>query len=163
MSGLTVGNMVKEMPINRLQASGLLLKIRSILLSTDAPPHTLALSFALGTLISLAPTPGLNTILTLLLMNFFRHLPRVGIMAAMAVWNVFVVTPMYALGYRLGLFLFGDTVIAQPTSPVLAQLSSLSRGFFLGNLIIAIVFASLCYLVIFFFWGWWRRRKHSEN
>jgi len=147
-----------QQTVNKACGSGKWQKISSGFLNSDAPPHTLALSFALGTLISLAPTPGLNTILSLLLMNLFRHLPRVGIMAAMAVWNVFVVTPMYALGYQLGVFLFGDTAVAQPTPHILDQLTSLSRGFFLGNLIMAIVFASLCYLVAFIFWGWWRNR-----
>jgi len=129
------------------------------LINTDAPPHSLALSFALGTLISLAPTPGLNTILTLMLMNFFRHLPRVGIMAAMAVWNVFVVTPMYALGYRLGAFLFGDMPVVQPTLPAFDHLTSLGRGFFLGNLVTAVVFALLGYLIVFTFLGWRQNKK----
>lgn len=125
--------------------------------ATDASPHKLALSFALGTLISLAPTPGLNTILTLGLMGLFRQLPRVGVMAAMAVWNVFVVTPMYAIGYKLGLFLFGDTVAAQPTTTFLDQLSGLSRGFFLGNIITAVVVAFVCYGVVYVLFAF--RRK----
>lgn len=129
------------------------------LLNTDAPPHSLALSFALGTLISLAPTPGLNTILTLMLMNFFRHLPRVGIIAAMAVWNVFVVTPMYALGYRLGAYIFGDIPDVQPALPAFGQLTSLGKGFFLGNLVTAVVLALFCYLIVFTFLGWQQNRK----
>jgi uncharacterized protein (DUF2062 family) len=58
------------------------------------------------------------------------------------------VTPIYAVGYRLGIHLFAETAVPEATH-FLGQLTSLSKGFFLGNMITAVVVAIFCYLAVY--------------
>jgi len=105
----------------------------SALLNTNASAKALASSFAMGTLISVLPTPGLNFLLAAFLLTRFKQLNKAALLAAVGVWNGFVVAPLYALSYQVGGFLFG-------TAP-----EQLIKGFLVGNLIIAISITAVSY------------------
>ncbi|MCA9921657.1 MAG: DUF2062 domain-containing protein [Anaerolineales bacterium] len=115
---------------------------------TNASPETTARSFALGTLISVLPTPGFNIALAALLAARYKQLNKAALLAAVGVWNGFVVAPLYALSYQLGEMLFGTMpggfgVVSFPVA-----LLSLVKGFLVGNVLIALLVTAVSYLVV---------------
>ncbi len=117
------------------------------LLKAEASAHNQALGFAVGTFISLLPTPGFNFALALLLASWFR-LHRATVLVSLAVWNVFVTTPLMALSYRLGNYLFPAPATASVTAQWQAQVISFLQGFLVGNLIIAVGITAVSYTII---------------
>ena len=118
------------------------------IVEVEASPHALALAFSLGTLISLLPTPGLNLALIALLTAVFKRIHKGALAASMGVWNVFIITPMYALGHQVGTVLVGDTAVLPP--PPFGRLSNLGAAFFVGNFIVAVAVTAVSYLTIRF-------------
>ena len=109
-------------------------------------PHKKALSFSLGTFISLLPTPGLNILLASGLATGIKTLHRGALFAAIGVWNTLVVTPLYGLAYKLGIWWFGEMTAAEPT--FMAQFINFSKSFLLGNLAIAAGVTFCSYLIV---------------
>lgn len=105
----------------------------SALFNTNAPAEALAKSFAIGTLISVLPTPGLNFLLAAFLLARFKQLNKAALLASIGVWNGFVVAPLYALSYQIGGLLFGGAA------------DQLLKGFLLGNLMIAVGITAVSY------------------
>lgn len=130
-------------------------------LYTEATPHSLALAFALGTLISVLPTPGLNIALAAGLTAVNKSLNRSGLFGAVAVWNAVVVAPLYALSYELGEFLFGQTALTLPMGmPVWVETAvRFCQQFLIGNLIIAAVTAAVSYGVVYSLAAWRQKKK----
>jgi uncharacterized protein (DUF2062 family) len=106
------------------------------LVQTNASPQSIALAFAVGTFISVLPTPGLNLVLATLLASLFKQLNRTGLLAAIAVWNAFVVAPIYVLSHKVGASL-----------PILSG-HNLAIGFLVGNMLLAVVITAVSYLVV---------------
>ena len=106
------------------------------LVQTNASPQSIALAFAIGTFISVLPTPGLNLVLATLLASLFKQLNRTGLLAAIAVWNAFVVAPIYVLSHKVGTSL-----------PILSN-QNLAIGFLVGNLLLALVITAVSYLIV---------------
>lgn len=117
------------------------------LLNAEATVQNQALGFALGTFISLLPTPGVNMALSLLLANWFR-LHKATVLLSLAIWNVFVTAPFFALSYRLGNWLFPAPATASVTAHWQAQVISFVQGFLVGNLIIAGVATAVSYAIV---------------
>ena len=136
--------------LNRIPLSHLLqagkVKVEA-LLKADASAQNQALGFALGTFISLLPTPGFNLALTLLLASWFR-LHKATVFLSLAVWNVFVTAPFFALSYRLGNWLFPAPATATVTEQWQAQAISFVQGFLVGNLIIAAGVTAVSYTFV---------------
>ncbi len=106
----------------------------SALFNTNAPAKALATSFAIGTLISVLPTPGLNFLLAAFLLARFKQLNKAALLAAIGVWNGFVVAPLYAISYQIGGVLFGGSA------------DQLIKGFLVGNLMIAVGITAVSYV-----------------
>jgi uncharacterized protein (DUF2062 family) len=107
-------------------------------METNGSPRSLAQAFALGTFISLLPTPGLNFVLATLLATLFKQLNRGALFAALGVWNAFVATPFYALSYQVSRMLFDSTTVS----------NKVGVYFLLGNLIVALSMTAVSYLLI---------------
>ncbi len=117
-------------------------------LDTNASPEAMASSFALGTLISVLPTPGFNIALAALLAARFKQLNKASLLAAVGVWNGFVVAPLYALSYQLGEMMFGTMPTELMGMPLQVAVMSLLKGFLVGNVLIALVITAVSYLVV---------------
>lgn len=133
----------------------------NLLLKADASAHNQALGFAVGTFISLLPTPGFNFALALLLASWFR-LHRATVLVSLAVWNVFVTAPFFALSYRLGNWLFPAPATASVTAQWQAQVTSFVQGFLVGNLIIAGAVTAVSYTLVLLI-VWLLREKRSKS
>lgn len=117
------------------------------LLNAEASAQNQALGFAVGTFISLLPTPGFNFALALLLASWFR-LHKATVLLSLAIWNVFVTAPFFALSYRLGNWLFPAPATASVTAQWQAQAISFVQGFLVGNLIVAGVVTAVSYTIV---------------
>ena len=138
--------------INFVQLAQILKTKANALLKADASANNQALGFALGTFISLLPTPGFNFALALLLASWFR-LHKATVLVSLAVWNVFVTAPLFALSYKLGNMLFPAPATASVASQWQAQVIAFVQGFLVGNLIIAVGITAVSYaLVLLIFW-----------
>lgn len=102
----------------------------------DASAQNIALAFAVGTFISVLPIPGIDLVLVTLLAALFKQLNRTAMIAALAVWNTFVVAPIYVLSHKVG-----------TSIPLLAD-KNLFIGFLVGNLLLAVVITAVSYLII---------------
>ena len=117
------------------------------LLNAETSAQNQAMGFALGTFISLLPTPGVNMALALLLASWFR-LHKATVLLSLAIWNVFVTAPFFALSYRLGNWLFPAPATASVTAQWQAQVISFVQGFLVGNLIIAGLVTAVSYTIV---------------
>lgn len=131
------------------------------LLNAEASAQNQALGFAVGTFISLLPTPGLNFALSLLLASWFR-LHKATVLLSLAIWNVFVTAPFFALSYRLGNWLFPTPATASVTAQWQAQVISFVQGFLVGNLIVAGVVTAVSYTIVLGIL-WLLRARNSQN
>lgn len=118
------------------------------LMSQPGTPHQLGLAFAIGTFISILPTPGFNFVLASMLLAKWHTLHRAALFASLGVWNMFVVAPLYTLSFQFGRWLFGTPMgDASPLSPLDNPLLWV-QGFLVGNVVTAVTIATLCYFVI---------------
>lgn len=135
--------------LNRIDFSHLLQSAKEkvdLMMKAEASAHNQALGFALGTLISLLPTPGVNIALSLLLASWFR-LHKATVLLSLAVWNVFVTAPFFAMSYRLGNWLFPAPATTSIAAQWQAQVISFVQGFLVGNLIISVAIAAVSYTI----------------
>ena len=130
-------------------------------IDSNATPGNIAAAFALGTLISVLPTPGLNIALASGLTMLFKSLNRVGLFAAIGVWNAIVVAPLYALSYRVGDWLFADSVWSLPlTMPAwMGTAVSFAQNFLIGNLLVAITITLASYAAVYKLAAWQQNKK----
>ena len=131
------------------------------LLKAEASAQNQAMGFAVGTFISLLPTPGFNFALALLLASWFR-LHKATVLLSLAIWNVFVAAPFFALSYRLGEWLFPAPATASVTAQWQAQVISFVQGFLMGNLIVAGVVTAVSYTIVLLI-IWLLREKRSKR
>lgn len=118
------------------------------LLQADAAPSELARAFALGTFISLLPTPGLNMVLTAVIAATCKGIHRGALLASLGVWNALVLAPIYTLGYQLGTVIVGDTVVPTASFILPEKMMQLGLGFFVGNTVLAFVVTAVAYMAI---------------
>lgn len=133
------GSMVQETQFYRFsfnQITGELKQSWRRLIQLDASSQNIALAFAVGTFISVLPIPGIDLALVTLLASVFKQLNRAGMLAALAVWNTFVVAPIYVLSHKVGSSL-----------PLLSE-QHLAVGFLVGNLLLAVVITAVSYFIV---------------
>lgn len=114
----------------------------------ETSPHALALAFSVGTLISLLPTPGLNLVLIGLLTAVFKGIHKGALVASMGVWNIFVITPIYALGHLVGTRLVEDTAVFPSLPLVDGRFTDFGAAFFVGNMVVAVTITAASYVII---------------
>lgn len=114
----------------------------------DASPAQLAQGFALGTFISILPTPGLNILLATALLGMFKELNRMALFAALTFWNTLVVAPLYALSSKLGALIFTARVLQEVGALPGSFLSPKVAHFVVGNVTLALVITAVSYLLV---------------
>lgn len=113
------------------------------------PPLRLALSFAVGTFLSVLPTPGGNVLIAGALTAATRRVERGPLFAALAVWNSAVVTPLYPLGTRLGARLL-DALLRDDAAGWL--------NFAVGTLALAAALAAVSFVAVL---AWSARQRRT--
>ena len=127
------------------------------LMASEASATQVARAFAVGTFIGLVPLPGLDIVLTAVVLRSFRQLERLPLFAAMTVWNNVVAAPLYAAGYRLGAVCLALAPLAIEEKVPHAAVWPLR--FMIGNLIVASVTAVASYLAVQQGFGRYKSRK----
>ena len=126
------------------QLPGVLKRRWQELTQPDVSPQAFALAFAVGTFISVLPIPGLDLALVTLLASLFKQLSRAGLLAAIAIWNTFVVAPIYVLSHQVG----SMVTASFPPLSFADDTNNLVAGFLVGNLLLAVVITAVSYFVV---------------
>lgn len=115
----------------------------------DSSCPQIALSFSLGTLIAILPTPGFGIFIGLSLLVLFKSLNKIAMVLAITVWNPFLQIPLYFASYRLGCLLLGQSAAYEAEIPWLTLLTESTQAFMLGNSILGFVVSSASYFIVF--------------
>ena len=128
------------------------------LMASEASAAQVARAFAVGTFIGLVPLPGLDIVLTAIVLRSFRQLERLPLFAAMTVWNNVVAAPLYAAGYKVG-----DVCLALAPLAIEGKVSHAAAGwalrFLIGNLLVACGTAIASYFAVEQAFGRYKSRK----
>ncbi|MBK7897505.1 MAG: DUF2062 domain-containing protein [Anaerolineaceae bacterium] len=155
-----------DLSLNQINLPKLLASAKekvSSLLNAEASAQNQAMGFAVGTFISLLPTPGFNFALALMLASWFR-LHKATVVLSLAIWNVFVTAPFMALSYRLGSWLFPAPATASVAEQWQAQVISFVQGFLVGNLIVAGLVTAVSYTIALgIFWLLRNKKQHQTT
>ena len=122
-------------------------------------PHSIAMGFALGTLIALLPTLGLGLFIGLGLLFIFKKLSKISMLISFAVWNPLVLALMYPLDYAVGNYILGDLPIKTYKIELLNQLFVHSRRFIIGSIVNAVILSFICYVIILYFAYRYQRKR----
>jgi len=116
-------------------------------MASEASADQVARAFAIGTFIGLVPLPGVDIVLTAIVLRSFRQLERLPLFAAMTVWNNVVAAPLYAAGYRVGVICLrlAPLAIEERVSHAAA---AWTLRFLIGNVIVACVTAVASYFAV---------------
>lgn len=125
-----------------------LIQWRNALLKQPGTPHEMGLAFAIGTFISILPTPGFNFVLASFLLTKWRHLHRAAMFLSLAVWNTLVVAPLYTISMKLGNWFFGTSFTDSVTLSFIETPLLLIQGFLVGNVVTALGTAVICYALV---------------
>jgi uncharacterized protein (DUF2062 family) len=134
----------------RRRARRVLAKVRRELheaLRETHTPRQVAASFALGIFITALPTLGTGVLLFFLIAYLFSNVSRIALFASVIVLNPVVKWGVYGASFWLGSEILG------PVSGVSVNEVSLSAGpqivarLLVGNLILAVVFTAVAYVV----------------
>lgn len=116
-------------------------------LALKTTPHEIALGFSVGTTIAILPTPGISILIGLLIILLYERISKISLFAAMAIFNPFVMAPVYVASYSLGNLLLGNA----PVEIIgFTGIWEYTRRFLLGNVIIAGIIGMLSYYTIYF-------------
>lgn len=133
------------------------------MIDSDASPHQIALSFAVGTFIELLPAFGLKTMISLGVLTAFRSLNRLALLAAIALWNSFLLAPIYGVSYSLGIKYLKAPDCGAFSNPLQAPSECLTSIFLPSVVVASIVIASLTYIVLWLAMTWRRNRRLAES
>ena len=118
------------------------------IIRTKKSAHSIALGFAIGTFISILPTPGFNILLGLLVIFLFKKVNKYSLFGSMAFWNPITLAPIYLLSYKIGDMLFGSTSVIKYNVIILNQIYNFSRRFLVGNFIAALAVSIISYFIV---------------
>lgn len=113
-------------------------------------PESLAMGFALGTLIAILPTFGFGILIGLLVILVFEKISKLSMLVSFAFWNPLLLAPLSVLSYKLGDILLGTEPIIDYKLTVLQNFFVFTKRYLLGNLIIAITFTVVSYFIIYY-------------
>lgn len=125
----------------------------------ESSAQAIALSFALGTLIAILPTPGFGIFIGLLLTFLFRSLSKVAMVISITFWNPLLQVPVYYASYLLGSVLLGQTAALSYQESWMTIMAHHTQSFLLGNSILAIVISVASYAAIFKLVSLYSRRR----
>ena len=114
-------------------------------------PHSIALGFAIGTLIAILPTFGFGLLIGLVLLLFFKKVSKLSLIAAFIFWNPFMLVPIYLFSYKIGDALMSALPIIKLRFELFNNAYNLTLRFLVGNFIIAFTASVLSYFSIKYF------------
>lgn len=117
-------------------------------LKIKASPHSIGLGFAIGSFISILPTPGFSFLVALLLIFLFKGINKFALFAGLLFWNPLVSLPIYYLSYKIGDLLFQNVPVLIYELSLFDQIFIFARRYLIGNFILAITCSTLSYLII---------------
>lgn len=126
-------------------------------------PSSIAIGFAIGTFFGLFPTLGLELLLIPLIILTFKKISKVSLGLAYIIWNPLVSLPFYALGYKIGDLILGDIPIRTYRFEILNQIYIYSMRFIVGNFIVAIIMAILCYFLAYHLTNKYQRENSQPS
>jgi uncharacterized protein (DUF2062 family) len=133
------------------------------ILKSNNSPESIALGFALGTLIAILPTPGFGVFIALFIALFFKKMSKLAILVSFTFWNPIIVAPLYWLSYELGGLFFTPNPSIQFDLAIFDQLYHYSGKFILGNAMIAFLISPLSYLTVYLLVVKYLRKKEMEG
>jgi len=111
-------------------------------------PNSIAMGFALGTLIAILPTFGLGIFIGLLVLLIFKKVSKISMFISFAIWNPLVLALLYPLEYSIGNTILSDIPITKFRFEVLNQIFVYTGRFLLGSFILALITSIICYFII---------------
>lgn len=141
-------------------------EVKERLVAAFVEEHTsgeVAFSFSLGVFITALPSLGTGVLAFILLAYFFDRLSKIAMFASVIILNPVVKWGVYGASYSLGRFILG------PVPGVSFEGVSLSAGpdvllrLWLGNLILATVFAAIAYVLGLRMISEFRRRARNGD
>lgn len=113
-------------------------------------PRQIALSFALGTFITMLPTLGAGLILFVLLARLFDWINSVALFSSVVVFNPVVKWGVYAGSFALGFVVLGPVEgFAVGDTPSFGDGSDIVLRLLVGNTILAVLVTVLAYLIVY--------------
>ncbi|HLD42006.1 MAG TPA: DUF2062 domain-containing protein [archaeon] len=116
-----------------------------LLLKSKTSPHSVALGFAIGTFISVLPTPGLHFVLGFLILLLVKKISKYSLFFTLLFWNALTLTPIWMMSYKIGDWIFGSEAVVRYKFELLNQAYNFSRRFLVGNVILAILISVILY------------------
>lgn len=128
-------------------------RVRAALYDSFTHEHTprqIALSFALGTFITMMPTLGTGLIIFVVLVRLFDWINSVALFSSVVVFNPAVKWGVYAGSFALGFVLLGPVEgFAIGDVPSFGDGSDIVVRLLVGNTILAVLAAGLGYLIVY--------------
>lgn len=118
-------------------------------LAATESPAKLAFAFAVGTVTAFLPLIIIDTLLTVCILARFRQLNKVAVFGARAVWNDFLVVPLYVPGFRLGEYLIGRFLDGGSGVTAVAPTTKIVLTFVLGNGLLAMAAVLLSFGLVY--------------
>lgn len=112
-------------------------------------PRQVAASFALGTFITMLPTFGTGLLLFVVIIAVTDRVSKLALFASVVVFNPLVKWGVYAASFTLGVFLFGPVEGVTVTDVSLSAAPAIVVRLLVGNLLLAVIAATLGYLVVY--------------
>ena len=122
-------------------------------------PHSIAMGFALGTLVAILPTFGLGVFIGLALLLVFKKVSKVSMMISFVVWNPLVLALMYPLDYAVGNYVLLNFPARMYKVELLNRIFFYSRRFLVGSVINAVIISVICYVLVLYFAYRYQRKK----
>lgn len=130
-------------------------------LKTKKGENSIALGFAVGTLIAILPTYGFSILLGLLTVLIFKKISKISLFVGLAFWNPLILTPLYMLSYKIGEYLFRNSIAVEYEITLSQQIYNFSARFLAGNLIIAFSFSLISYFLVKFILKIYKNNKRN--
>ncbi|MXR51040.1 DUF2062 domain-containing protein [Halovenus sp. WSH3] len=132
---------------------GYLHRVRAAVYDSFTHEHTprqIALSFALGTFITMLPTFGFGLIVFVVLIRLFEWINSIALFSSVAVFNPIVKWGVYAGSFALGFLLLGPVDgFGIGDTPSFSAGSEIVVRLLVGNTILAVVVTVLAYAVVY--------------
>lgn len=145
--------------MNNSIISGKVARFTKRLTEPESSSRSIALSFSLGTLIAILPTPGFGIFIGLSLILVFRMLSKIAMVFAITLWNPLLQLPVYYVSYQLGSFILNGSAPTEIDESWITLLTRHTQSFVLGNSIVAILISALSYIVVVQIVSYYRKRK----
>ncbi len=128
-------------------------------LELKTSPHSIAMGFAIGTLIAILPTFGLGIFIGLLVLVIFKKVSKISMFVSFAIWNPLILTLLYPLEYSIGNFILVDFPVTKFKFEILNQLFVYTGRFLIGSLILSILTSIIAYFLVLYFVGKYQKER----